>query len=587
MKSPALAKKIPSRVDRWSRARLNKAVGTAGPRPGHGSSQGGMPRGLFAEKPTMVGGSTTAAAGPSKALPSPPSAAIIALTRLGFGPSPSALADFQALGATDAQRFQAYIDQQLNPAGIDDSAADARVAQSGFETLGKNVLQLWTEHLMSADWEIVMQPLWETTQATWLRAVHSKRQLFELMTDFWHNHFNVYADDVPFGPVWVHTDRDAIRAHALGNFREMVEAVTRTPAMLFYLDNAFNSAEDANENYARELLELHILGSEAYYGSIDPANVPTDGNGVPMGYTEADVIEVARCLTGWTVNSDWVHWEFGQTGEFMYHAPWHDTDAKQVVGLQIPADQGDQQDARDMLDWLCAHPATARFVAGKICRRVMADFPPLEVLDAAAATFLANVDAPDQIAQTLRTILEHPLFLQTWADKVKRPFEIAASMLRGASFDLPFVLGNDNAANLTGWFLWEYYQTGQPLFGWHPPNGYPDSKFAWNTTSPRVMTWRIANMLVSIWDEQADDYYFDLLSRTPASSRTAEEIVDFWSVEILGRGLPAAERGPLVSFMAQDTPADEDLPLGSDWQVDERLRALVALILMCPTFLWK
>ena len=160
-------------------------------------------------------------------------------------------------------------------------------------------------------------------------------------------------------------------------------------------------------------------------------------------------------------------------------------------------------------------------------------------------------------------------------------------MLRGASFDLPFVLGNDNAANLTGWFLWEYYQTGQPLFGWHPPNGYPDSKFAWNTTSPRVMTWRIANMLVSIWDEQADDYYFDLLSRTPASSRTAEEIVDFWSVEILGRGLPAAERGPLVSFMAQDTPADEDLPLGSDWQVDERLRALVALILMCPTFLWK
>ena len=245
------------------------------------------------------------------------------------------------------------------------------------------------------------------------------------------------------------------------------------------------------------------------------------------------------------------------------------------------------QDGRDMLDWLCAHPATARFVATKICRRVMADAPPQEVLDAAAATFLANVDAADQIAQTLRTILEHPLFLQTWGDKVKRPFEIGASMLRGASFDLPFVLGNDNAANLSGWFLWEYYQTGQPLFGWHPPNGYPDSKFAWNTTSPRVMTWRLANMLVSIWSEEADDYYFDLVSRTPASSRTAEEIVDFWSVEILGRLLPVAERGPLVSFMAQDTPIDQNLPLGSDWEVDERLRALVALILMCPTFLWK
>ena len=253
----------------------------------------------------MVGG---AAASPSKAVPSPPSAAVIALTRLGFGPSPGAIADFQALGATDAQRFQAYIDQQLDPSSIDDSTADARIAQSNFQTLGKNVFQLWTEHLMAEDWEIVMQPLWETTHVTWLRAVHSKRQLFELMVDFWHNHFNVYADDIPFGPVWVHTDRDAIRAHALGNFRQMVEAVTRTPAMLFYLDNAFNSEEDANENFARELLELHILGAEAYYGSMDPGDVPTDGNGVPLGYTEADVIEVARCLTGWTVNSDWVHW---------------------------------------------------------------------------------------------------------------------------------------------------------------------------------------------------------------------------------------------------------------------------------------
>ena len=135
---------------------------------------------------------------------------------------------------------------------------------------------------------------------------------------------------------------------------------------------------------------------------------------------------------------------------------------------------------------------------------------------------------------------------------------------------------------LTGWFTWVYYQTGQPLFGWHPPNGYPDSKFAWNTTSPRVMTWRIANMLVTIWDEDADDYYFDLVGRTPAGVLSAQAIVDFWSVEILGRALPAAEEGPLVSFMAQGADPDADLPLGSNWETDERLRSLVALLLMWP-----
>lgn len=543
----------------------------------------GMPRPLWPEPRTMV----ESRAGAAKTPPSPPSPMIIALTRLGFGPSPQAMADFQALGATDAQRYQAYINQQLAPSTIDDSAAVTRLAACGFQTLGKTVPQLWADHFLAEEWDDIMQPLWESVGATWVRAIHSKRQLFELMVDFWHNHFNVFADDVPFGPVWVHTDRDAIRAHALGNFRQMVEAVTRTPAMLFYLDNVFNSQEDANENFARELLELHVMGADSYLGSVDPATVPTDGNGVPVGYTEADVIEVARCLTGWTVNSQWAHWEFGETGEFFFHEDWHDTGAKRVIGLDLPAGRTAAQDGQAMLDWVCAHPATARFVATKICRRVMADNPPQAVIDAAAATFLAQVDAPDQIAQVLRTILEHPSFLQTWGDKVKRPFEIAVSMFRGATFDLPFSLGDE----FSGWFLWEYYQTGQPLFSWHPPNGYPDSKFAWNTTSPRVMTWRLANLLVTMWSEDAESgFIFDLAGRTPTGVRSANQIVDHWSLEILGRPLPPGERGPLVSFMAQDAHPDTPLEIGNydaHWETHERLHALVALILMCPSFLWK
>jgi uncharacterized protein (DUF1800 family) len=518
-----------------------------------------------------------------KMVPTPPSAAVIALTRAAFGPSPADLAAFEALGASDSERLTAWVDQQLDPASIDDSAAEARLAQSGFQTLGKSVEQLWTQHALADDWEIHMQPFWETRLATWIRAIHSRRQLHEVMVDFWHNHFNVYADDSPYGSVWVHTDRDAIRANALGNFRTMLEAVARTPAMLFYLDNAYNNLFDANENYARELMELHTLGSAVYLGSVPAAQVPTDAEGFPVGYTEEDVIAAARCLTGWTLDSDWVHWEFGNTGAFFYYDEWHDHDPKTILGLSLPANQGPMQDGFDFFDRLAQHPATGRHIALKLCRRLLGDFPPQNVVDAAAAVFTAQWQAPDQIAQTVRTILLAPEFLTTWGDKVKRPLEIAMGAFRGVGADIPFQL----ADGISDWFTWVYYQTGQPLFGWHPPNGYPDIKAAWNTTSPRVMCWRLANFFVQIHDEDTDQYHFDLLGITPPGVRSPQALVDFWSQRILGRPLPAAEEQSLVDFMAQGANPLTDLDLDNDWEIQERLRALVALVLMSPSFLWR
>jgi uncharacterized protein (DUF1800 family) len=518
-----------------------------------------------------------------KEVPAPPPAAVVALTRTAFGPRPGDVEAFDALGATDPERLTAYVDQQLDPASIDDSAAEARIAESGFETLEKSLEQLWQEHTLAEDWEVHMQPFWETQLATFLRAIHSERQLLEVMADFWHNHFSVFADDSPEGSVWVHSDRDAIRAHALGNFRQMVEAVTRTPAMLFYLDNAFNSAEDANENYARELLELHTLGADAYLGSLPQSQVPVDGDGWPVGWVEEDVIGAARCLTGWTVDTQWVHWEFGETGTFLYWDEWHDHDPKTVVGLDLPADRPPMQDGWDLLDRICRHPATGRHLAAKLCRRLLGDSPPEAVVDAAAAVFTASWQAPDQIAQVVRTIVSSPEFLATWGDKVKRPFEIAAGAFRGAGGDLPFRL--DDGA--TQWFYWEYYQTGQPLFSWQPPNGFPDFKEAWNTTSPRVMCWRLANFFVQVWDDVGEVYYFDLLAQTPAGVRSAQALVDFWSERILGRPLPDGDEQKLVAFMAQEANPFDDLPIRTDWETQERLRALVALILMSPSFLWR
>lgn len=517
------------------------------------------------------------------ALPAPPPAAVIAYTRLGFGPTPAEITAFNALGSTDSQRLSAWLDQQCAPASINDSACNNRIAQSGFTTLNKTLAQLWADHVVpdNLPWQEVMKPFFETELATFLRCIHSKRQLLEVMTQFWHDHFNVYADDWPIGPCWPHSDRDTIRPNALGNFRTLLEAVARTPGMLYFLDNYTNSQEDPNENYGRELLELHTLGVDAYYGSIAPAQVPRDSSNRPLGYCEADVIEAARCLTGWTVSDRSWDPTFGNTGEFHYHASWHDNAVKTVIGRTVPANQVAMKDGKDLFDNLASHPATGRFIAKKLAKRLLGDFPAPSVIDNAAAIFTANWQAADQIPRVIKSIVLSPQFLTTWGDKVKRPFEIAVSAFRGAGFDLPFKI-DDNA---TDWFRWSYYQTGQPLFGWHAPNGYPDIKFAWNTTSPRVMGWRLANTLIQIDDGTSP--YFNAYALTPAGVRSAEELVAHWTQKVLGRPAAATDHATLVEFMAQGHNPSFDLPLDTDDDTKDRLRALVALIFMTPSFLFK
>jgi len=539
---------------------------------------------FFTERPAMRSPETKSLRAKAPAGdPAVPSAAVIALTRMGFGPRPGDVAAFNALGASDPQRLEAYVDQQLDPASIDDSVAEARIAQAGFTTLGKSLSQLWQDHVVAEpEWHIRMQPFFETELATFLRAVHSRRQLFEILVDFWHNHFNVYAYEYDPGPVWVYSDRDVIRANALGNFRQMLEAVAQSPAMLHYLDNLENSADGPNENYARELLELHGLGAENFLGSIPQDQVPLDGEGRPLGYVDEDVTAAARCLTGWTLSNRPWDPDFGNTGQFLYYDEWHDHEPKTILGVDLPANQPAMKDGRDLLDLIAQHPGTGRFVARKLCRRLLADNPPESVVEAAAAVFTAQVDASDQIRQVVRTILLSSEFLTTWGEKIKRPFEVAAGMIRGAGGDLPFTL--DDSA--TDWFFWMYFQTGQPLFSWHPPNGYPDVRGAWQSTSPRVGCWRLANMLIQVEDDTGNTY-LDLLGQTPAEVRSAREIVTFWADRILGRPLPENEEDELIAFMAQGYNPELDLPLSADEDTQDRLRALVALIFMSPSFFWR
>jgi len=533
---------------------------------------------------------------PTAALPPP--FAVRVLSKAGFGPAPGEVAAFDALGGDDPARLAAWLDQQLAPGTIDDAACDARLAASGFTTLGKSLAQLFQDHhAADPEWYERIRPAIETYQAAWTRAVYSKRQLFELLVDFWHNHFNVYAYEFIQGPVWVHYDRDVIRAHALGNFRAMLEEVVRAPAMQVYLDNFLNFADGGvgygNENFPRELVELHTMGAVASYGAIPRESVPGWPN--PIGYCQDDVEDIARCLTAWTFDIDYISWLWGggNTGlpvfADQFDADLHSSEAKIVLGVAMPAGRSAQVDGQHALDLLAQHPATGRNVATKLCRRLVRDFPSAALVDSTAALFTALWQAPDQIAQVVRHVVESDEFRDSWGEKIKRPFEIAASALRSAGGDFPFtLLAQDEDVNNT--FGWLYEAAGQVPFGWHPPNGHPDVRGAWQSANPRVALWRLCGWLIDS-DASDLDRFFDIVDSTLATSaRSAEEIVDLWIARVFHRPIPAADRDELIELMAQGHNPTLPLPLETnEWPeyTQDRLRTLVGVLFMSPEFLWR
>lgn len=505
-----------------------------------------------------------------------PSLGVITLNRMGFGPRPADLAAFNALGATPEACLTAYVEQQLYPEKIDDSAADAIIANYGFTTLGKSQTQLWAEHVkkQGMTYGERIQPVEETRKTAFLRAIYSRRQLNEVLADHWHNHFSIYGWDSWTAPMFVHYDRDVIRANLFGNFRTMLEAVATSPAMLYYLDNQSNSGGNPNENYARELFELHAMGAENYYGvvsSIKDGNydhpAPKDSNGKPLLYVDDDVYGATTCFTGWRIDE--------ATGLFKFDANAHFPYQKLVMGRLIPTAQG-IKDGRDVLDILARHPMAARYICRRLCRRLIADNPPERIVQAAADVFMANLDAPDQLRQVTRTILLSPEFRTTWGEKIKRPFEYVVSLFRAAEADFA---PEDS-------FFWTYESTGQPLFAWSPPNGYPDDKGSWSSTMPMLQRWRFCNSMIE-WRYGGDGPNKDayrLAFANPPTIKTPNAIVDYWSDRLLGLRLPDSERQPVVDFMADGRNPNFELP---ETDIADRLRYMIALIFMVPSFQWR
>jgi uncharacterized protein (DUF1800 family) len=309
---------------------------------------------------------------------------------MGWTPEEQALAD--SLG------YHGYLEYHLNYAAIDDSALAPRLAP--YYTLNQPPYQL-----IGSTSSVVTNQLIE---ATLLRAVYSKRQLFERMVEFWTDHFNIFINkaDIP----WIKTvdDRDVIRTHALGNFHDLLVASAMSPAMLQYLDNAESVAGNPNENYARELMELHTMG-------------------VSGGYTQQDVVEVARCFTGWSVDDS----NTNTQDTFVFRSGLHDDTSKLVLGTAIPAGGG-INDAMMVLDILAHHSSTAHFIATKLCKRFYGYSPPTSLVDSVAATFTSsNLD----IKATLRTLI-NAIDPATAPLKLKRPFHLVVSGMRTTRAEL-------------------------------------------------------------------------------------------------------------------------------------------------------
>jgi uncharacterized protein (DUF1800 family) len=328
-------------------------------------------------------------------------------------------------------------------------------------------------------WEERIRPAREVQAAALIRATHANAQLREVMTQFWHDHFNVNSMRDEHTAAFFAVYDKTMRKHALGNFRELLGEVTKSPAMLYYLNNDASRASPATENFARELLELHTLGAENYLNTTTTnwSDVPGAREGRAEGYIDQDVYEAARALTGWSVGDGrWVSEGEAapETGTFHYIDRWHDPYQKRILGAEYRANQGPKTDGEQLLDSLASHPATAKFICTKICRRLVADDPPVELVQHATTVWLANTKSPDQIAKTIRAIVLSPEFAAAPASKLKRPFEFLVSLYRAAGAEV-------TSPSLS--YLWNLTRAGWQQHEFRPPTGHPDVAEHWANTA--------------------------------------------------------------------------------------------------------
>jgi uncharacterized protein (DUF1800 family) len=554
------------------------------------------------------------------------------LNRTSFGLRPG---DDELVRRMGAKRF---LDQQLHPERLDDSAIEAKIA--ALPTLGMSTEELAEgfrefqaerrtaqqaqasqtspalevkvagaapsrstpqgpakrlgalDSMQSAETVIpTKRVLSELAQEEILRAVYSNRQLNELMVQFWMNHFNIFAAKGADRFLLTSFERDTVRPRAMGKFEDLLVATAESPAMLFYLDNWLSASPDApadapkvgppsaaprlfagprpgglpgsigpsptvvrnrgsapinkkpskrglNENYSRELMELHTLG--------------VDG-----GYTQKDVIEVARCLTGWTIQHPM------QGGGFFFNPRLHDYGQKVVLGHMIPAGHG-IADGLEVLHLLAHQPVTAHFISLKLCRRFVADDPPQSVVNRASATFLKS---DGDIRAVLKTILTSPEFNSqaAYRAKVKSPLELVASTFRALGVD----------ANVSPAVVQELARMGQPMFQYQAPTGFPDRASTWINSEALLTRMNFAVMLAT---NRIPGTNVDIDRVVPENSGSPEALPAQLGGRLLeGTLTPQSQQAILkqLGYNGQDVDAASR---------PDQTHMLVALVLASPEF---
>jgi len=479
--------------------------------------------------------------------------AVHLLDRLAYGPSPRDLRQVEAMGPG------AWISWQLRPADIDDRAIERRLAD--FPSLAMSTRELVARYprakkvaeakgislegkspeALRSELAEVVNPFHlprqvgaELVAARLIRATESRRQFQEQLVDFWFNHFNVSADKGPVRWMVSPYEREAIRPHLFGTFRELLGAVAHHPAMLFYLDNWASGRLGLNENYARELLELHTLG--------------VDG-----GYTQEDVREVARCFTGWGIRRP------KEDGSFEFHPMAHDRGSKRVLGVDIPAGGG-MEDGERVLDLLATQQATARFIARKLAQKFVMDAPPPALVERVAQVFLRS---GGELTATYRALFESPEF---WSDaargsKVKTPLEFTVSAVRA--------LGGTTAGDVP--LVQALNRMGQPLYRAQPPTGWPEVAQPW--VNPGALVARIDFGL-----RLASGRLTGTAIPLPPAGGPPEELVDRTARAVLHRPLGEQTRATVLAALG----ASEVMPDGERRPIDGL--KLVGLLLGAPEF---
>jgi len=432
--------------------------------------------------------------------------------RASYGATAAEVAKANQLG------FQGYINYQLNYSRIDDSAVETAVAQRW------PLMSQTSDALFSADAGTVRTQLQESTI---YRAAFSQRQLYQRMVEFWSDHFNQDIDKV--GYLLVADQRDVIRKHALGKFPDLLKASAHSASMMVYLDQNASRNKAPNQNYAREIMELHTLG--------------VDG-----GYTQDDVAELSRVLTGWTVQG---------RGQFVFNPLIHDIGAKTVMGVTIPAATSQSADGinegEKMLDFLVNHPNTMRFISTKMLKWLLTPNPTETQITAIMSVYKAT---GGDIKAMVRAIL-NDAWLAAAPMKLKRPFHFLASSLRStAPTIVSMATFNSQLNNL-----------GQPLFGWDTPDGYPDKVEYW--AGNIVPRWNYATV-VSALNSQTTA----AVDTTAYRAGSPDAAVDLIDQNFFGGEMPLVTRNALLTYIKAGTFNDT------------RVREAIGLAISANAFQW-